>query len=104
MGDADTEVMKLAVCGLHLSGQPLNWQLTEAKAKLLQTCKSSSEYKLFAIKDPVRGITKPGMIYVTDGTGAQIHLEVGACKSCIILTSEFPLMPLAYDNNNCSYL
>jgi len=37
--------LRLAVCGLHLRGQPLNWQLTDLSATFVQACKSASVYK-----------------------------------------------------------
>eukprot|EP00884_Botryococcus_braunii_P008133 jgi/Botrbrau1/17320/Bobra.0015s0068.1 len=72
----DDGPFQLAVCGLHLSGQPLNWQLIEVQGRLLQTCKSSPDYKLYAIEGPSPGLVRPGMIYVTDGSGTAIDLEV----------------------------
>lgn len=36
---------RLAVCGLHLRGQPLNWQLTDLSATFVQACKSAPLYK-----------------------------------------------------------
>lgn len=36
---------QLAVCGLHLTGLPLNWQLTDLGATLVKSCKSASEYR-----------------------------------------------------------
>lgn len=72
----DNEPFQLAVCGLHLSGQPLNWQLTEVNGTCVRSCKSSSDYKLYAIEGPAPGLVRPGMVKVTDGSGAAIDLEV----------------------------
>jgi allophanate hydrolase len=65
----------LAVCGAHLTGQPLNWQLTSAGAFLIEAGHTSPEYKLYAL----RGTTpaKPGLVYVGSG-GAAIEVEVWA--------------------------
>ena len=52
--------LTLAVCGLHLRGQPLHPQLTSLGAHFLRACKSSSCYKFFAITDETSGKTKPG--------------------------------------------
>ena len=52
--------LNLAVCGLHLRGQPLNQQLTSLGASFVRACQSSPDYKLFAITDPGSGKTKPG--------------------------------------------
>ncbi|CAM5999519.1 unnamed protein product [Sphagnum balticum] len=40
----------LAVVGAHLSDQPLNYQLTERNARLVRTCRTSHEYRLYALK------------------------------------------------------
>lgn len=37
--------LQLAVCGLHLRGQPLNSQLTDLQAVFVRDCKSAAEYK-----------------------------------------------------------
>ncbi len=63
----------VGVCGAHMEGLPLNWQLIDLDAKLVQKTKTKKGYKLFVLenKDPIR----PGMIY--DSTSdTQIELEV----------------------------
>jgi allophanate hydrolase len=65
--------VKLAVCGAHLSGLPLNWQLTQLGAKLDRTARTAAAYKLFAL--PGTTPPKPGLIRVADG-GAAIEVEV----------------------------
>ena len=47
-----TGTFPLAVCGLHLSGQPLNHQLTDLRATLARSTLSSADYKLYAISIP----------------------------------------------------
>ena len=37
--------LAIAVCGLHLTGQPLNSQLTALKSTLVRTCQSAPEYR-----------------------------------------------------------
>lgn len=66
--------VKVAVVGAHLSGMPLNSQLTERGATLLQTTESAADYRLFAL--PGTTPPKPGMVRVPAGTGARIILEV----------------------------
>ncbi len=62
-----------AVCGAHLSGLPLNWQLTQRGARLLGAVQSAAEYKFYALAGgPVQ---RPGMVRVAEG-GAAIHMEV----------------------------
>lgn len=42
---ARASTLQLAVCGLHLRGQPLNWQLTDLQSKFVRECKSAPEYR-----------------------------------------------------------
>lgn len=65
--------VKVAVCGAHLSGLPLNWQPTQRGARLLGAVQSAPEYKLYALAGgPVQ---RPGMVRVSEG-GAAIAMEV----------------------------
>lgn len=57
--------IELAVVGAHLSGQPLNRQLVERNAKLLETARTSAGYRLYALTNA--SLPKPGLVY--DGTG-----------------------------------
>lgn len=64
---------RLVVCGAHLEGLALNWQLTQRGARLVETTFSSPDYQLFALAGgpPFR----PGMVRVKDG-GVAIAVEV----------------------------
>ena len=66
--------VRLAVVGAHLSGQPLNWQLTERGARLVRSCRTSPSYRLFAL--PGTTPPKPGLLRVEDRTGSPIDVEV----------------------------
>ena len=63
----------VVVCGAHLKGQPLNWQLTERGATLKQATTTAPYYKLYALAGgpPQR----PGLQY-TQQNGAAIEVEV----------------------------
>jgi allophanate hydrolase len=65
----------VVVCGAHLSGFPLNHQLTTRKARLMASTTSAAAYKLYALAGgpPFR----PGMVRVEEG-GAAIEVEVWA--------------------------
>jgi allophanate hydrolase len=65
--------IQVAVVGAHLTGQPLNYQLTEQGATLIRTCKTSPIYKLYALKEK---IPKPGLIRQADHNGSAIAVEV----------------------------
>lgn len=66
----------IAVCGAHLSGFPLNHQLTERGGYLVKSTKTSADYRFYALAGgpPFR----PGLIRVTDKTeqGTAIDVEV----------------------------
>jgi allophanate hydrolase len=68
-------IVRLAVCGAHMSGLPLNHQLTERGARLVRTCRTAPRYRLYALA----GFTppRPGMVRADSG-GHAIELEVWA--------------------------
>jgi allophanate hydrolase len=65
--------LPLAVVGAHLSGMPLNGQLLERGAELLQATQTAAHYRLFAL--PNTQPPKPGLKRVTED-GAAIAVEV----------------------------
>jgi allophanate hydrolase len=66
--------VRLAVVGAHLSGQPLNHQLTSIGARLVRSCKTAPVYRLFAL--PNTKPAKPGLIRSENGQGSSIEIEV----------------------------
>ncbi len=67
--------VRLAVVGAHLSGLPLNGQLTERNARLVGTTRTAPIYRFYALPDGKR----PGLIRVEggeEGGGAPIACEV----------------------------
>ena len=66
----------LAVVGAHLSGQPLNGQLTERGARLIRTTASAPGYRLYALPDTTP--PKPGLVRAPGFEGPGIELEVWA--------------------------
>jgi allophanate hydrolase len=63
----------VAVCGAHMSGLPLNHQLTSRNATLLAKTRTSPVYVLYAL--PGGPPFRPGLIRVAQG-GAAIEVEV----------------------------
>ena len=65
--------VRVAVCGAHLAGLPLNGQLTSRGGRLVASTRSAAEYKLYALAGgpPAR----PGMVRVERG-GDAIEVEV----------------------------
>ena len=64
----------VAVVGAHLSGMPLNGQLTERGATLLESTQTSAAYRFYALPGTVP--PKPGL--VRTGEGAPIAVELWA--------------------------
>ncbi len=71
VADVATEFIDIVVCGAHLQGQPLNWQLTERGGQLQQITTSSPHYQLYALPDSKR----PAMVR-DEAAGAAIEVEV----------------------------
>jgi allophanate hydrolase len=65
--------IRLAVVGAHLSGLPLNHQLTEAGGRHVWTGQTAPHYRFFALPNTVP--PKPGMVRVAEG-GAAVAVEV----------------------------
>lgn len=66
--------VQLAVVGAHLSGMPLNPQLTERGARLLQSTVTAPSYRLYALAGTNAG--KPGLVRAADDKGASIAVEI----------------------------
>jgi allophanate hydrolase len=65
--------VKVAVAGAHLAGQPLNGQLLERGARLIETARTGAGYRLYALSGTRP--PKPGLIFDGAGAGA-IEVEV----------------------------
>ncbi len=74
MKSNENGTVRLAVVGAHLSGQPLNHQLTDRHARLVQTCPTAPVYRLFAF--PNTTPPKPGLIRTDADAGAAVEVEV----------------------------
>jgi allophanate hydrolase len=69
-----TRPLRLAVVGAHLTGQPLNHQLTDRGAVLAASTTTAPDYRLYALDTTP---PKPGLVR-TPGGGAAIEVEVWA--------------------------
>ncbi|MDI1360915.1 amidase [Methylotenera sp.] len=69
----NVKFIQVAVCGAHMTGLPLNGQLTSLGGTFLEETTTAPAYKLYQLN----GFTpaRPGLIRVVDG-GAAIALEV----------------------------
>lgn len=68
------ETIKVAVVGAHLSGMPLNSQLTERGAVLVRETLTAAQYRLYALPGTVP--PKPGMVRVPSTEGASLIVEI----------------------------
>jgi allophanate hydrolase len=64
----------LAVVGAHLSGMPLNHELTNLGAHFLETTTTAANYRLFALANS--SPPKPGLLRVASDRGAAIEVEI----------------------------
>lgn len=65
--------LPLTVVGAHLTGMPLNWQLTDLGAQLVEATTTAPTYRLYALPNTVP--PKPGLVRVAEG-GVAIAVEV----------------------------
>ncbi len=70
----DDSGITLAVVGAHLSGMPLNYQLTSRGARLLEACATAPQYSLYALADTAP--RKPGLARALNGSGTAIEVEL----------------------------
>jgi allophanate hydrolase len=67
---------RLAVVGAHLTGEPLNHQLTDVGGVLVRSCRTAARYRLYALANTAPA--KPGMVRAHDGGGVALEVEVWA--------------------------
>ncbi len=65
--------IRVAVCGAHMQGLPLNPQLVALGGEFIEATTTTSDYQLFALN----GFTppRPGLLRVTEN-GSEIALEI----------------------------
>ena len=78
---ASEQSLPIAVVGAHLSGLPLNGQLTERGARLREATQTAARYRLYAL--PNTTPPKPGLVRV-ESDGASIAVEVWEMPSSAV--------------------
>lgn len=73
---ARLEEVKVTVVGAHLTGQPLNRQLTERGARLVRKTRTAPDYRLYALANTTP--PKPGLVREPGFAGPGIEVEVWA--------------------------
>ncbi len=71
---AESGLISVAVVGAHLSGMPLNHQLTDGHGVLLRTCRTAPDYRLFALPNAVP--PKPGLRHEPGFEGPGLVVEI----------------------------
>jgi allophanate hydrolase len=69
---AGSGLVQVVVCGAHMSGLPLNKELTERGGRLVRACRTAPGYRLFAL--PGGPPERPGLTRAE--SGAAIEVEV----------------------------
>jgi allophanate hydrolase len=73
---AAQELVNVAVVGAHLSGCPLNGELRDLGARLLETTTTAADYALYALAQSAPA--KPGLLRRDAGQGHAIEVEIWA--------------------------
>ena len=71
---ADSGMVPIVVVGAHLTGMPLNKELTGPGGRLIKACRTADGYKLYAL--PNTSPPKPGMAWEPGGASPGIAVEV----------------------------
>jgi len=65
-------MVRLAVCGAHMSGLPLNHQLVARGARLLRRCRTAARYRLYALSGGPP--TRPGLVRREGGRAIEVEV------------------------------
>jgi allophanate hydrolase len=74
LAQKDAAFVPIAVVGAHLSGMPLNRQLTDLGGVLLKRCRTAGDYRLFVLPDTMP--PKPGLVREPGFAGCGLEVEV----------------------------
>lgn len=68
------DMFRLAVCGAHMLGLPLNHTLTQRGATFVRSHSTAANYTFHAL--PGEDIARPGLIRTAEGRGANVAVEL----------------------------
>ena len=74
MSEVDETMISIVVVGAHLTGMPLNQQLTGPGGRLVKTCRTAADYRLFAL--PATTPPKPGLVRQPGFKGQGLEVEI----------------------------
>jgi allophanate hydrolase len=66
--------ISIAVVGAHLAGQPLNHQIVDRSGAFVRSCRTASEYRLFALAGTTPA--KPALVREPGYAGPGIEIEI----------------------------
>lgn len=69
----DEGTLAVVVVGLHLSGEALDYQLTDRGGKLIEATRTAPTYRLYALPGKPQ---RPGLLHTGDDTGFAIEVEI----------------------------
>jgi allophanate hydrolase len=69
-------LLPIVVVGAHLTGLPLNHELSGAGGKFVRACRTAADYRLYAL--PNTTPPKPGMVRQPGYSGPGLEIEVWA--------------------------
>jgi allophanate hydrolase len=69
-----SDLISIAVVGAHLTGLPLNHELSANGGRLVRSARTAGEYRLFALPGTVP--PKPGMVRFPGAEGPGLEVEV----------------------------
>ena len=72
-------LLPIVVVGAHLTGLPLNPELTSTGGQLVKRCRTAADYRLFALPNTVP--PKPGMVREPGFAGPGLEVEVWTLPS-----------------------
>lgn len=76
---ADEGLVHLVVVGAHLTGMPLNHELTTLGGRLVKTCRTAGDYRLYVL--PNTTPPKPGLLREPGFEGNGLDVEVWALSA-----------------------
>ncbi len=79
---ADDGRIDIVVVGAHLTGQPLNRQLTEGGGFLVEATRTAGDYRLFVLPDTTPA--KPGLIREPGFAGPGLEVEVWSLPADVL--------------------
>ena len=79
--DAGFDEIHVVVCGAHLKGMALNWQLTSRGGWLVSEEKTSDCYRMYLVPEGGGLPIRPALVRVEEGAGMAISVEIWALST-----------------------